>query len=106
MSETFSLDDYDPDYDDVEEYHERDDTPFDHKMSPEDSAIERRQKSKGEKGHGATGTAPKSDSNRHMTKLEDPDKRKSVSERVTNRRHGKAHTRVEEPTPGDDPANW
>jgi len=95
MSETFSLDEYSPEHDDVAEYHARDDTPFDHKMSPENAAIERRQKSKGEKGHGAIGTAPKSDSNRHMTKLEDPEKRKTVSDRVRNRRHGKPHTRVE-----------
>jgi len=106
MSNCFSLDNYEPEYESVEQYHESDETPFDHKKSPADGAIEYRQKAKGEKGYGRS-TAPKSDSNRHMTKLEDPDKRESVSERVVERRRGKAHTQLESEKPDpSDPANW
>lgn len=104
MRDTFSLDDYEPEYDDVSEYHNDDDTPFDHKKSPADGAIEHRQKAKGEKGNG-TSTAPSNDATHHQTSLEDPEKRKSVSERVNNRREGKAHRNVSEDD-NNDPANW
>jgi len=104
MSDHFSLDDYEPEYDDVSEYHEDEDTPFDYKKSPADGAIEHRQKAKGEKGT-ATSTAPKSDSTHHMTEMEDPENRKSISERVNNRREGKAHRKIESDD-NNDPANW
>lgn len=101
MSDHFSLDDYDPEYDSVSDYHGDDDTPFDHKKSAADGAIEHRQKNKT-----ASMPAPASENNSHMSKLEDPEDRESVSKRVNDRRSGEVHHPDEQETHSNDPADW
>lgn len=100
MSDTFSLDSYESEHDDVDEYLEREDTPIDHKKSPADGAIEHRQKAKS----GEKPTKEQHDMS-HISIADDSSG--SVTQEVHENRHGKAHTQVEEPEKApDDPAEW
>lgn len=98
--EYFSLSDYESNGQSVQEYKRDEETP--HTLSSSESAIQRRQEAKGEKGHRARSTAPESKQVHHQTELQDPDDWKSVSERVNQRKHGKPP----KPKTPDDPADW
>lgn len=111
-AENFSLDEYKPSTDDVSEYLSREDTPADHKMSPSDSAIERRQKAKREKGSDTSVSVDKdpSDQTHHMTEITDPEGRESVTQRVNKRKTGETVTpsaqELADPRDSDNPEHW
>jgi hypothetical protein len=88
-------------------------TPIDYKKSPADSAIDRRQRSKAEKGRNASsGTGHDSPSEQTEISKVAEGSRKSVTQRVNNRRHDKAHVEAEEEDSHindngpNDPVDW
>jgi len=109
MSDNFSLESHEPDYDSVEEFLEDSSTPHNYKLSSADGAIRHRQENKGDKdsGMGTTHSSHDAPSEQaHMSKIDGP--RQSVSERVIAKRHGKAESPTGEELQQDpnDPAHW
>jgi len=109
MSDNFSLESYEPDYDSVEEFLEDSNTPHDYKMSAATGAIRYRQENKGDKSS-SMGTRHSShdapSEQAHMSKIDGS--RQSVTDRVIEDRHGKAETPTGEELQQDpnDPAHW
>lgn len=99
-----NLDGYEEQHHSVEHYLDSDESPIDYKMSPSDSAIERRQKNKRGRTMGNSVAKDPSDQTHHQTKIADPGDWESVSQRVNERRNGKVHTEVE--SEDDGPVDW